>query len=69
MVPRPAGGQVLNAISPICCSWQNVMVVAAIQIHATKVVFDWEIRILQSNAKSGNGFHLGEIRPHSGFHL
>ena len=44
------------------------MVVGAIQIHATKVVFDWEIWIMQSNAKSEKGFHLGEIRRHGGFH-
>ena len=45
------------------------MVVGAIQVHATKVKFDWEIWILQWNAKSENGFHLGEIRPQGGFHL
>ena len=32
-----------------------------------KGAFDWEIRISQSNAKSENGFHLREIRPHGGF--
>ena len=40
--------------------------------------FDWKIRIyilesgfwiLQSNAKSENGFHLREIRPRDGFQL
>ena len=31
--------------------------------------FRFEIRILQSNAKSENGFHLREIRPRGGFQL
>ena len=35
----------------------------------TKVAFDWEIRILQSNAKSENWFHLRKIRPQGGFQL
>ena len=43
------------------------MVIATIQIHATRVAFNWEIQmlilkfgfqILQSNTKSENGFHL-----------
>ena len=43
------------------------MVIATIQIHATRVAFNWEIQmlilkfgfqILQSNMKSENGFHL-----------
>ena len=52
------------------------MVIATIQIHATRVAFNWEIQmlilkfgfqILQSNTKSGNGFHLWEICPQGGF--
>ena len=52
------------------------IVIATIQIHATRVAFNWEIQmlilkfgfqILQSNMKCGNGFHLWEIRPQGGF--
>ena len=54
------------------------MVIATIQIHATRVAFNWEIQmlilkfgfqILQSNTKSENGFHLWEIRPQGGFQV
>ena len=34
-----------------------------------KIAFYWEIRILQSNAKSVFGFHLREIRPQGRFQL
>ena len=42
---------------------------ACVRLGSPDLDFKNRIRILQSNAKSENGFHLREIRPQGGFQL